>query len=386
MARTGTRTGGGRGARRSADAPPAAVSEGDVTLTRAQRLDLYYWMRLTRSLEERLVNLYRQTKVVGGLFRSLGQEADAVGSAYALEPGDVLSPLIRNLGSMLVKGATPVEILKQYMARGDSPTRGRELNIHFGDTERGFIGQISPLGDMVPVMAGVTLSFRMRREPRVGLVYVGDGATSTGAFHEGINFAAVQRCPLVVVVENNGYAYSTPTRQQTLAAQFVDKAIGYGIAAEQADGNDVIATYAATKRAVDRARRGEGVTLVELITYRRKGHAEHDNQSYVPAGEIDRWERENDPITRYLARLRDEGVNTETLEAIDARVVSEIDEATDAAERSGVPEALDALVGVYAAPPAERPLWFREGQGGVVDVHERPEGWGTYDAPARGAD
>jgi TPP-dependent pyruvate/acetoin dehydrogenase alpha subunit len=386
MARTGTRTGGGRGARRSADAPPAAVSEGDVTLTRAQRLDLYYWMRLTRSLEERLVNLYRQTKVVGGLFRSLGQEADAVGSAYALEPGDVLSPLIRNLGSMLVKGATPVEILKQYMARGDSPTRGRELNIHFGDTERGFIGQISPLGDMVPVMAGVTLSFRMRREPRVGLVYVGDGATSTGAFHEGINFAAVQRCPLVVVVENNGYAYSTPTRQQTLAAQFVDKAIGYGIAAEQADGNDVIATYAATRRAVDRARRGEGVTLVELMTYRRKGHAEHDNQSYVPAGEIERWERENDPITRHAAHLRAEGVSEKELRDIDARVEREIDEATDMAERSGTPEALDALVGVFADPPSEQPLWFRAGTREVVQEHERPDGWGTYDAPARGAD
>ena len=386
MARTGTRTGGGRGARRSADAPPAAVGERDAELSGAQRLELYYWMRLTRSLEERLVNLYRQTKVVGGLFRSLGQEADAVGSAYALRREDVLSPLIRNLGSMLVKGATPVEILKQYMAKGDSPTRGRELNIHFGDTERGFIGQISPLGDMVPVMAGVTLSFKLRGEPRVGLVYVGDGATSTGAFHEGINFAAVQRCPLVVVVESNGYAYSTPTRMQTLAAQFIDKAPGYGIAAEQADGNDVIATYAATKRAVDRARRGEGVTLVELITYRRKGHAEHDNQSYVPAGEIERWEQENDPITRYLVRLRGEGVAGEALEAIDARVTREIDEATDAAERSGTPDALNALVGVYADPPAERPLWFREGQGGVVDVHERPEGWGTYDAPARGAD
>ena len=386
MARAGTRAGGGRGARRSAAAPPAGVSDADVALTRAQRLELYYWMRLTRSLEERLVNLYRQTKVVGGLFRSLGQEADAVGSAYALERGDILSPLIRNLGSMLVKGATPVEILKQYMAKGDSPTRGRELNIHFGDTERGFIGQISPLGDMVPVMAGVTLSFRMRREPRVGLVYVGDGATSTGAFHEGINFAAVQRCPLVVVVENNGWAYSTPTSKQTLAARFVDKAIGYGIASEQADGNDVVATYEATKRAVDRARRGGGVTLVELMTYRRKGHAEHDNQSYVPAGEIERWERENDPIARHLERLRTEGVADTELSAVDARVAREIDEATDIAERSGVPESLDALIGVYADPPAEQPLWFRAGKRDVVDVHERPEGWGTFDAPARGAD
>src|SRR4029079_2512179 len=160
-----------------------------------------------------------------------------------------------------------------------------------------------PLGDMVPVMAGVTLTFKMRGEDRVGLVYIGDGATSTGAFHEGINFAAVQRCPLVVVVENNGYAYSTPTAKQTLAKQFVDKAAGSGFPAEQADGNDVIATYEATKRAVDRARRGEGVTLVELMTYRRKGHAEHDNQSYVPAGEIERWEKKNDPIDRYVARL-----------------------------------------------------------------------------------
>src|SRR5499426_3695399 len=205
----------------TAPSPPAAGG-----LPHDQLLELYYYMRLTRSLEERLVNLYRQTKVVGGLFRSLGQEADSVGSAYALERRDILSPLIRNLGAMLVKGATPVEILKQYMAKGDSPTRGRELNIHFGDTDRGFIGQISPLGDMVPVMAGVTLSFKMRGEDRIGLVYVGDGATSTGAFHEGINFAAVQRCPLVVVVENNGYAYSTPTAKQTAAKQFVDKAIG----------------------------------------------------------------------------------------------------------------------------------------------------------------
>jgi TPP-dependent pyruvate/acetoin dehydrogenase alpha subunit len=385
MARSATQ-GGGRDARSRAAAPATVAAAGDVSLTRAQRLELYYWMRLTRSLEERLVNLYRQTKVVGGLFRSLGQEADAVGSAYALRQGDILSPLIRNLGSMLVKGATPVEILKQYMAKADSPTRGRELNIHFGDTERGFIGQISPLGDMVPVMAGVTLSFRMRNEARVGLVYVGDGATSTGAFHEGINFAAVQRCPLVVIIENNGYAYSTPTAKQSLAKQFADKAIGYGIPGETADGNDVIATYEATRRAVDRARRGEGTSIVELMTFRRKGHAEHDNQSYVPAGQIERWAAENDPIDRYLARLRSEGVAADELSAIDARIQREIDEATDIAERSGVPEPLDALVGIYADPPAERPLWFREGKRAVVEQSERPSNWGTFDAPAKGAD
>jgi pyruvate dehydrogenase E1 component alpha subunit/2-oxoisovalerate dehydrogenase E1 component alpha subunit len=355
-----------------------------------RKLELYYWMRLTRTLEERLVALYRQTKVVGGLFRSLGQEADAVGSCYALEQRDVMSPLIRNLGAMLVKGATPVEVLKQYMAKGDSPTRGRELNIHFGDIgeagkTRGFLGQISPLGDMVPVMTGVTMTFKMRGEDRVGLVYVGDGATSTGAFHEGINFAAVQRLPLVVVIENNGYAYSTPTSKQTAAKHFVDRAIGYGITGEQCDGNDVLAVYDCTKRAVDRARAGEGVQLLEFITYRRKGHAEHDNQSYVPAGEIERWAAENDPLDRFVRVLRErERVAADTIAEIDARVQREVDAATEVAEASAFPEPLDAMIGVYADPPVERPLWFREGADTSKLGAERAEGWGTWDTSKGG--
>ncbi len=359
----------------------AALGPHASALSRDEQLEIYYWMRFTRSLEERLVNLYRQTKVVGGLFRSLGQEADAVGSAFALEQGDILSPLIRNLGSMLVKGATPVEILKQYMAKADSPTRGRELNIHFGDLQRGFVGQISHLGDMVPVMAGVALSFKLRKEKRVVLVYIGDGATSTGAFHEGINFAAVQQVPMVVIVENNGYAYSTPTSKQTAAKSFADKGIGYGIPGVTADGNDVLATYEVTREAVNRARAGGGVTLIELMTYRRKGHAEHDNQSYVPEGLGERWAAENDPLDRYIARLTGElDFTAQALAEVDARVLAEIDAATDEAEKSGVPEALDALRGIYADPPVERPLWFREGVKSAVDTHERPVGWGVYDA------
>jgi pyruvate dehydrogenase E1 component alpha subunit/2-oxoisovalerate dehydrogenase E1 component alpha subunit len=338
---------------------PAPGSSLPAGLTRAQLLELYYWMRLTRSLEERLVGLHRQGRVVGGLFRSLGQEADAVGSAYALDPGDILSPLIRNLGSMLVKGATPIEVLRQYMAKAGSPTAGRELNIHFNDLERGFLGQISPLGVMVPVMAGIALYFKMTRQPRVGLVYVGDGAMSTGAFHEGLNFAAVQRVPLVVVCENNGYAYSTPVRLQTAAAQLVDKAAGYGVTGARADGNDVIATYEVTRRAVERARAGEGVTLIELVTYRRKGHAEHDDQRYVPAGEIERWEQD-DPIDRYRRRLVESGWATAAeIEGTDQRVAAELDAAIAQCLDEPLPDPATALAGVYTDPATAPIEWYR---------------------------
>jgi TPP-dependent pyruvate/acetoin dehydrogenase alpha subunit len=345
----------------TATSPETGRTPIPAGLSRDQLHELYYWMRLTRSLEEKLVNLYRQTKVIGGLFRSLGQEADSVGSAYALDRsrGDILSPLIRNLGSMLVQGATPLEVLRQYMAKAQSPTRGRELNIHFNDLERGFLGQISHLGDMVAVMSGVALSFKMRKQPRVGLVYVGDGAMSTGSFHEGLNFAAVQRLPLVVIAENNGWAYTTPLSKQTAVEFLVEKAAGYGVAGAQADGNDVLAVYEVTRAAVDRARAGGGVTLVELITYRRKGHAEHDNQSYVPKEELEAWEA-RDPVDRYVRRLTEQGWATgDELAALDARVAGEIDAAVGICENEPLPEPSTALAGVLAHPPGAELEWYR---------------------------
>jgi pyruvate dehydrogenase E1 component alpha subunit/2-oxoisovalerate dehydrogenase E1 component alpha subunit len=310
-----------------------------------------------------LGNLYRQNKVIGGLYRSLGQEAGAVGTAWALRrrddgTGDVLAPAIRDLGALLLMGAPPAAVLRQYMAKGDSPTGGREQNVHFTDYDRGYIGLISHLGVMVEVMAGVALSFQLRGEDRVALVYAGDGMTSTGAFHEGLNLAAVRKLPLVCVVESNGYAYSTPTSRQTAAASFVDKAPGYGIAGESCDGNDVLAVHAAARRAVDRARAGEGVTLLELLTYRRKGHAEHDAQGYIPDGEIESWEA-RDPIARYEERLRVEGwADDAELEAIRARVAAAVDEARDRAEASALPEPEGALGGVYADMDTARP-WTR---------------------------
>lgn len=332
-------------------------------LERPQLLEIYRYLRLTRTLEERLVALYRQSKVIGGLFRSLGQEGESVASAYALERGrhrDILSPLIRNLGSLLVLGARPVEILRQYMAKAESPTHGRELNVHFNDLEKGYLGQISHLGDMVPVMAGITLTFKMRGEPRVGLVYVGDGATSTGAFHEGLNFAAVQRCPLVVIGEYNHWAYTTPPEKQYAVKDLADKAKGYGIHAVTVDGNDVIAVHAATKHAVERARRGKGVHFIEVKTYRRKGHAEHDDQSYQPKDEIEQWARDNDPIDRFIKQLLENSwVEESELTEIDRAAKDEIDQATDACVNEPLPPPESALPGVYAHPEAADRLWFR---------------------------
>jgi pyruvate dehydrogenase E1 component alpha subunit/2-oxoisovalerate dehydrogenase E1 component alpha subunit len=338
-------------------AAPPGIPAG---LTRDNLLELYYFMRLTRSLEERLVNLYRQTKVIGGLYRSLGQEADSVGSAYALdrERGDFLSPLTRNLGSMLVQGATSVEILRQYMAKGTSPTQGRELNIHYGDLKRGFIGQISPLGDMVPVMAGVALSFKMRREPRVALVYVGEGAMSTGAFHEGVNLAAVLRLPMVVIAENNGYSYTTPTEKQSTVKHLKEKAKAYGIPGVQADGNDVLTVYRTTKAAVERAREGHGVTLIELVTFRRKGHAEHDSQAYVPKEQLEYWEKK-DPIDRYIRQLTENSWASQgELDATDIRIADELDQAIALVEPEPVPDVMTVLDGVTVNPPGAEHQWF----------------------------
>ena len=318
-------------------------------LSPEKRLDLYRLLRLNRSLEERLVLLYRQGRIVGGLYRSLGQEATSVGSAAALEKGDVLGPLIRNLGSVLVMGYTAREVLTQHLGRAASPSGGREGNLHFGRPERGVVSSISMLGALVPVMAGVALAARLRGRSTVAMTYIGDGGTSTGPFHEGLNFAAVQKLPLVVVAENNGWAYSTPFRKQTAARNLADRAVAYGMPAETVDGNDVLAVYAAARAAVERARRGEGPTLLEARTYRMKGHAEHDGQAYVPREELEEW-AQRDPIERYAAALlASKEVTAEELAAIARRIAEELDADVAFAEKCPFPEPGD-LSGEVAPP------------------------------------
>jgi TPP-dependent pyruvate/acetoin dehydrogenase alpha subunit len=337
------------------------ICTSETTLAPKQLLELYRWLQLTRLVEERLVNLYRQTKIVGGVFRSLGQEATAVGTAYALRQQDFISPLIRDLGAVLVKGIRPREIFAQYMAKAWGPSEGRDLNIHFGDVSKGFIGPISHLGDMIPVMTGIVLAARMQKKDTVAVAYIGDGGMSTGAFHEGLNFAAVQRLPLIIVAEHNWYAYSTPTSKQTAVANLADKAAGYGIPGYVVDGNDVVACYEVMKQAAEFARGGGGSVLVEAKTYRRKGHAEHDDQRYIPAGELEHWEK-RDPVERYHRHLLSKGVATQgALDEIVADVRREIEEDSAWAESSPMPEAEKAAYNVFdnaVVPPAFRPKVF----------------------------
>lgn len=321
----------------------------------AQLLELYRWMVLNRKVEERLGNLYRQGKVVGGLYSSLGQEAISIGTAYALRKGDKIGPMIRNLGAMLVKGVQPREVFTQYMARGTSPTHGRDGNLHFGDLERDLVAPISMLGALIPVMAGMAFAARRRGEDAVMLTYIGDGGASTGDFHEGLNLAAVWKLPLILVCENNGYAYSTPTERQMANTRMVDRAKAYGVKGERIDGNDVIAVTHATQRAARRARAGDGPTLIEAMTFRMKGHAEHDDAGYVPESVVEQWRR-RDPIQRLERYLLDNGLaTTEQLEEQVSSLQADLDADTDFALNSPFPDPAIASGGVFAGDGDPRP-------------------------------
>ncbi len=320
----------------------------ETSLNKEQFLELYRYIKMTRMFDEITVRLKRQSKLTGGVFTSLGQEATAVGTAFALAPQDFIAPLIRDIGAVFVKGIRPQEIFASYLGRADAPNRATDVQFHFADLEKGFIGPISHLGDMVAVIAGVLLASRMKKEMRVGVVYLGEGATSTGAFHEGVNFAAVQKLPLITIIENNGYAYSTPTRNQCNAEHFVDKAVGYGILGLQCDGNDIIACYETMKIAVAHARSGKGSVLLEVLTYRRKGHAEHDNQSYVPKGEIEFWAEHNDPVSRYERYLTAEKIATEAeMKNVVAEVSAYLESELALAEQSAFPEGISAAYSVF---------------------------------------
>lgn len=332
-------------------------------LGRSELHELYRALRLTRTAEERLEILQKQGHVKGGLYRSLGQEAGAVGAAFALRrkddgTGDMLAPTVRAAGALFLFGGTLEDFFRQYMAKGTGPTRGREANVHWVDYEKGFVGPVSPLGTMIEVMAGITLSFRMRGEERIGMVFYGDGASSTGAWHEGLNFAAVQRCPLILMVEHNQWAFSTPTRKNTRVSSFTEKGPGYGIGSDSVDGTDVLAVFDTVRRAAALVRSGEGARLVELRYFRRLGHAQHDPQDYVDPALVAEWEK-RDPIDQYRARLLgNEWASEEELDAIDDEVFERCRSAAEGVIEEPMPEAEDAVEDVYTDVEMPRP-WTR---------------------------
>jgi pyruvate dehydrogenase E1 component alpha subunit/2-oxoisovalerate dehydrogenase E1 component alpha subunit len=326
--------------------PLSCVSK--TSLKKEQLIELYRFLKLTRMFDEKTARLKKQSKLTGGVFSSLGQEATAVGTAYALEPQDFIAPLIRDIGACFVKGIEPRTIFLQYFGRQNAPSRATDVQFHFADLERGFIGPISHLGDLIPVMTGVLLAARLKKENRVAVAYLGEGATSTGVFHEGVNFAAVKKLPLITVIENNGYAYSTPADGQTAAKQFVDKAVGYGILGIKVDGNDIVACYEVMREAAEHARSGGGSVMIEAMTYRRKGHAEHDNQSYIPEGEIEWWAKHNDPITRYERFLTQKRILTrKQMGKIESEIKDFLQAESDWAEKAPLPEAEEAARNVF---------------------------------------
>ncbi|MGH9431747.1 MAG: thiamine pyrophosphate-dependent dehydrogenase E1 component subunit alpha [Terriglobia bacterium] len=319
-----------------------------ASLSRQQLHDLYYYLRLNRRVDEQLSHLYRQGKVVGGVYSSLGQEAIAVGAAYALEAGDFVGPMIRDSGAMLVRGYRPRDLFLQYMARKDGPTEGRDANTHFGDVSRGVIAPISMLGELIPVLAGVALASKLRGERRVALTFIGDGGTSTTPFHEGLNFAAVRKLALIVIVENNGWAYTTPVERQMANTNIAERGKGYGVASVSIDGNNVVEVYEATRKAAERGRSGSGPTLIEAKTMRMKGHAEHDDARYVPKEMLEAW-RKRDPILVFEQMLAANGSMTEKEKSeIEARIEEEIRADLAFAESSALPPPEGAARSVWA--------------------------------------
>ncbi len=312
-------------------------------------LNIYYFLKLTRGLEQRVITLYRQGKIVGGVYLGTGEEAIAVGSAIALEPDDVIAPTHRDLGANLIKGITPKEYMAQYMAKQTGLTGGRDGNVHFGDITRGIVGFISPMADLLPVAAGVGLTFKLRRERRVVAAFFGDGASSRGDFHEAMNLAAVLKLPIIFICNNKQYAYSTPLSRQMAIEHVADRAKAYGMPGVSVDGNDVLAVRTAVSLAAARARAGEGPSLVEGKTMRMRGHSENDDASYVPPALLEEWRR-RDPIDRFVAYLRNQEVlDDASAKAIDDRIAREIEEAVLFAESSPLPDAKDLLDGVYAS-------------------------------------
>jgi pyruvate dehydrogenase E1 component alpha subunit len=310
---------------------------------------MYGWMSLTRAFDDTMVAMWKSGRGLGGTFSQRGHEAISVGVGMAMGDHDVVTPMHRDLGTYLVRGMTPERIFGNLLGRTTGPTGGRDANLHgMGDLSLGIIGFISHIPQALPTALGVAMSFRYRQEERVAISFVGDGGTTAGAFHEVLNMAALYEAPIVIVVENNQYAYSTPLSQEMRAVNIVSKAAAHGVDGLRVDGNDVEAVYEAASRGIGLARRGAGPYLIQADTMRMLGHAIHDGAEYVPADLLERWER-LDPLAIHRRRLTSNTVTTEAaLDHIDQAAKNRVSQAVAHAEAAPWPDPSTLTDGVYA--------------------------------------
>ncbi|MBI5474508.1 MAG: thiamine pyrophosphate-dependent dehydrogenase E1 component subunit alpha [Ignavibacteriae bacterium] len=319
-----------------------------VLQSNQDRFRLYRFLVLTREVDNAIIKLYKQGKMVGGAFTGYGNEATAVGSAFALEKHDYLFPMHRDLGAHLVKGQTLRNIFLMQLGRGEGLARGRDGTGHYADPALRIYGNVSHLAAMIPMAVGVALASKMRKENAVVLNYIGDGGSNVGEFHEGLNMAAVMKLPFILIIENNQFSYSTPNHKQFVAKKLSDRALGYGIPGCTVDGTDVEAVYNGCKEAVDRARRGDGPTLIEAVTMRMHGHSLSDDASYVPKGMVEEWKKK-DPVELYEKKLNTEGVlSVSTVQELREKLRAEIQDAVDYALAQPYPAGEEASEGVFA--------------------------------------
>ena len=338
-----------------------------MRLERADLLQIYYVMRLTRAMEDRTRMLFLQGKVVGGVYTAQGHEATTVGAVWTLEDSDFIVPQHRDLGMHLTRGTSPRAVMCQWLARGNSPSLGFDGQLHIGDIHHGIVPSISMLGESLPVACGVALTMKMRKHSTIVMAPCGDGATSTGPFHEALNFASVQKLPIVFLIENNGYAYSTPTFQEFAIANLSERAVAYGILGESVDGNDLLKVIETVGWAVEQVRGGKGPALIECKTFRVRGHSEADKADYVPAALREEW-LAKDPIPRFEDYLTREHILTPDIKAeIEEQVKAVVEDAVNFAEQSPEPDpstiadylfAPDGPVAIIGEPESHDPRYI----------------------------
>jgi TPP-dependent pyruvate/acetoin dehydrogenase alpha subunit len=311
-------------------------------------LDLFEQMAVIRATEKAAYDLFMSGLVKGTTHLAAGHEAVAVGASAALRPDDYVFATYRGHHHAIARGATPEACLAELMSRATGLCAAKGGSMHLTIAEGNMLGSYAIVGSHLPIACGAAWSARLRGSGQVAVAFFGDGATNIGAFHEALNLAAVWRLPALFVCENNLYMEYTPIASVTAVAQpAADRAPAYGLPAEVVDGNDVVAVLEATTRAVERARAGDGPTIIEALTYRQYGHSRSDPAKYRPQEEVEEWLR-RDPLTLLADRLRGDGVAEEAVEERRKRAQEVVAAAVEAAKAAPPPDEATALTDVWA--------------------------------------